>query len=322
MKKLFSIAAISIAIGILAFATQASAFTLPDPTDTLVPALGGYPVASYHGDFYSYSLPLLALNENLINGTAMGPGSPYYVASTPGAIKDDIVVATGASGGPLNDNSNWGLMDDAYPTPSGVHGSTTFSTTVTADPAPSFAASGDTTITWDATLSGLTNYLDGQDLIFFFNHNEDNSGNATEQSLWGWGRIALVDLQGNLTTKYLFFADNGTTYEPTASNFVLAPGQMNIGPYTINNNLGADQAAYAIISPELNDILNDLSNPLYSDYDVLQLELRLSGLSNGYEQLFIQRGDRVTNIIPEPASIVLLGTGLLGAFGLIRRKKK
>lgn len=324
MKRFSIITVISIVISLAAFLTQANAFSLPDPTSTLL-GLGGIPATSEHGDFYSYSLPLLALNEDIINGTGTGPGTPYYVVSTPGAIKDDIVVATGPGGGPVIDNSNWGLMDDAYETPNS-NSKTTFSTKVEPDPNPAFAAQGDTADTWDITLSALTNYLDGNNLIFFFNHNEKNSGGATQQDLYGWGRVALVDLEGNLTTKYFYFANpvegNYSIYEPLAGNYVYAPGQIVLGNYTINHNLGANQAAYAMISPDLNDILNNLDNPAYSDFDVMQLELRLKDLSNGYEQLFIQRADRVTNIIPEPGSLFLLGTGLLGAFGLIRRKKK
>jgi len=53
-------------------------------------------------------------------------------------------------------------------------------------------------------------------------------------------------------------------------------------------------------------------------YDSMQLELRLEELTNGYEQLFIDATP--TNDIPEPTTMILLGSGLLGLFGLKRKK--
>ena len=64
-----------------------------------------------YGDANSY-----ALQVNGVAAGSTGPGSLYYVNSTPGAIKDLIVVATGASGGPVN--TNVAGMDNALPTPS------------------------------------------------------------------------------------------------------------------------------------------------------------------------------------------------------------
>lgn len=69
-------------------AAQAAAFTLPAT---------GY---VQYADAQSYSLPLLAYLYDQANGGGVGPGNPFYVASTPGAIKDLVVIATGASGAP------------------------------------------------------------------------------------------------------------------------------------------------------------------------------------------------------------------------------
>ena len=39
-----------------------------------------------YGDGLSYSLPLLAYFYDHANGGGTGPGNPFYVSSTPGAI--------------------------------------------------------------------------------------------------------------------------------------------------------------------------------------------------------------------------------------------
>jgi len=67
-----------------------------------------------YGDGNSYALPVNALIYDAFNGGGTGPGNPFYVVSTPGAIQDLTVVATGSSGTPVT--TNYPSADDAYAT--------------------------------------------------------------------------------------------------------------------------------------------------------------------------------------------------------------
>ncbi|MBI2526679.1 MAG: hypothetical protein HYV93_11915 [Candidatus Rokubacteria bacterium] len=84
----------------------------------------------------------------------------------------------------------------------------------------------------------------------------------------------------------------------------------------MNHNLGADQAAWAVLSPALNAALaacqtNGIGGT-GCPWDSLSIRLDLDGLSNGYEQLFILTEDAVT-VVPEPTSLLLWGTTAVGA---------
>ncbi len=333
--------------------------------------------ASYvtYDDANSYALQV----DGVIAGST-GPGSLYYVNSTPGAIKDLIVVATGATGGPVN--TNVAGMDNALSTPSGVAGSNFFSGI------------------WNSTLTAFIGALGGLNPIFFFNNNQVNSGASTNQSLAVWAQVSLTGT--GQSTQYLTFSNTlhpyalfteggGGVFNGTAGGFsfgginataaslpdpfagtnastdyVLSGGAICLstapsisGPIgtpvsctssvphgsAINNNLGANQAAYALIAPALNAFLASWSSGS-SGYTDIHVELRFGcdpntvgtdgpdagtvggdagvgscigrDANNGFEQLFIGTAANVTQV-PEPGILGLLALGLLG-LGVVRRR--
>lgn len=295
--------------------------------------------AGQYGDFYSYSLPILAYSYDLANGGGTGPGNPFYISSTPGQIADDIVVATGVSGGPVT--TNIAGMDDAYATPTGVNGSPLFSTRVDTDPGGAGEFAGDSDTTWDARVETLLGFLGGEDLFFYFNNNQINSGAAANQNLYAAAQVILgSDAGGDLL--YFDFLNNGglgpildgdvTTYTSsgaydwsTFDDYVLSGGQIctnadvtafldcaDAGAVVFNHNLGADQAAYAVYSPELMAAL------LTGDYDYMRVDLGFTDLNNGYEQLFIRASTADNpNDIPLPSTLALF---MIGFLSLLRKK--
>jgi len=350
------------------------------PTPLTLPVASANNSATY-GDGVAYSLPVLGL----------------HVQSSPGQIDDCIVVATGPSGTGLT--TNFAGMDDAYATPNGSNSNPYFRTGDpgnTPDPGGGGQFVGDTATTWDTRLSALNTFLAGNDMVVYFNHNQVNSGASTNQDLFIWAQIALVDDAGVLPTLYYYFTSvpNSTglpnfgnpggnpllytgpqtpatcTY-PTGSDaacsfpkggvgtgtgsgdasfMVHAFGQICLdgpvgtgvpvpcsGPHVaeVNENLGANEAASAVVFPEINAILHAAN---FNGYDVLQADIRMgcnaatitggtcspgSVINNGYEQIFITQLTTTPGPpgggVPEPATVALVGLGLLA---LARRQKR
>lgn len=307
-----------------------------------------------------------ALQVNGVIAGSTGPGSPFYVNSSPGAIQDLIVVATGVNGGPAT--TNVAGMDNALSTPSGVSGSNFFGGI------------------WNSTLAAFKGFLGIENPLFFFNNNQVNSGASTNQQVAVWAQVSLTGTGqntqyltfSNLQSRYALFTEGGGgVFNGTAGGFsfgginataaslpdpfagtnartdyVLSGGAICLtatkvpvsctNPLAvggaINNNLGANQAAYALDAPALNTFLAGWSSA--SGYTDIHVELRfgcdpatagggVAGVgncigrdaNNGFEQLFIGTTANVTQVVPEPGMLGLLALGMLGLAATARRRK-
>lgn len=312
--------------------------------------------ASYvtYGDANSYALQV----DGVIAGST-GPGSLYYVNSTPGAIQDQIVILTGASG--TNVNTNLAGMDNAMQAVTGT--TNNFFSGV-----------------WNSTLAAFAGFT-GAAPIFFFNNNQVNSGASTNQNLAVWAQVSLTG--AGQTTKYFDFTNRDSPYAlfteggggvfmgnvgaytstgagpiagtNAATDYVLSGGAICLNgsipvscssPHTagpINNNLGANQAAYAIVAPELDAFLASWISGGFAGYTDIHVDLRYGcdpattnpdgslatqgtgscigrDANNGYEQLFVGTAASVLQV-PEPGILSLVALGLLGLAVTSRRRK-
>ena len=140
----------------------------------------------------------------------------------------------------------------------------------------------------------------------------------------------------NLATDYVL---SGGAICLTAAKVPVSCSSPSAVGGAINNNLGANQAAYAIDVPELNTFLNSYRTggfPLYTD---IHVNLRfgcdtatagggVAGVgncirrdaNNGFEQLFIGTTANVSQV-PEPGILGLLALGILGLAATARRRK-
>jgi len=93
------------------------------------------------------------------------------------------------------------------------------------------------------------------------------------------------------------------------------------GGQPVNQNLGANNAAFALFSQAAQNALDCVLPGGGACYTTMSVDLRMSAEDNGYEQLFILPGQFVVSI-PEPASISVVGGGLLLLGLTLRRRQK
>ena len=300
------------------------------------------------GDFSVYSLALLSAQAQFastgtIPTTNPKPGDPFYVASDPGELSNNgyIVYGTGTNNSGVVTNGAGTLIDNAQQQATGSV--STYKVSPATETMPTFT--GDLTTSWDGTLSAIRTELaagstpNGQ-FVVYFNLNETGGNGLDGIDLLTWFHITLKDINGGLADKNYYLTGNtGSTTAPSLSdlsdpNWVYVHGticisatagflgfgpcttaQTDLGGRNVNQNLGANEAAFAIYNPELSSLVLD------SGYDIISGEWEFAALNNGFEQFFSALTPVGRQKVPEPASIALLGLGLLGvAFSRRRRQ--
>ncbi|WP_034923381.1 PEP-CTERM sorting domain-containing protein [Candidatus Accumulibacter vicinus] len=196
-----------------------------------------------HGDALVYSMPVAnyQFGFNTNNG-------PYAISSTPGAIQDLTVIATGSSGGPVTTNVSG--VDNAYATPSG-NGSLPYFYPNSTNSNGEALIANNLADTWDASLSALKGILGNDQMVFFFNNNQINRGGAATQSLAIWARIWITDDGGN---------NVGVAYELTNDDSMYAlttagGGGTFLGDPTTYTAPGAGAGNPSSVAPGATDFL-------------------------------------------------------------------
>lgn len=109
------------------------------------------------------------------------------------------------------------------------------------------------------------------------------------------------------------------TVNKTTGQFITFGANNALGD-VINQNLGANQAAFALYNPELDAAVRG------GGYAYIRISAKMAGIENGYEQFFIRPTQiGVPEPIPEPASIAVWSlfavTGCVAAFKRRLRQK-
>jgi hypothetical protein len=326
---------------------QIQTFTpLPSPNCGTVTSFALTSNCITFGDFNVYSLALLYAqttfaSTGIVPTTNANPGDPFHVKSAPGELGNAgyIVFATGTNNNGVVTNGNGTLIDDAQQSSSGNASQPPLISGPSTETSPAFL--GDSQNTWDATLSAMRAELGNGtgDFAMYFNLNETGQDGLAGLDLLTWLRVTLTDADGILPNQSFYLTGStGSTTAPTNSadpNYVYVHGSICIsstagflgfGPCTtaqtalggrnVNQNLGANQAAFAISNPTLSALVLDAN----SGYEFFRASWQIAETNNGYEQFFAALTP--SQSVPTPGVVLLLGIGLLGGLRVARRASR
>lgn len=200
-----------------------------------------------HGDALVYSMPVANYQFGFNTNTG-----PYAISSTPGAIKDLTVIATGASGKPVTENVAG--VDNAYETPNAglpyFYPNSGNLNTPNPNGAPALIANNGAN-TWDASLLALKSILGSDQMVFFFNNNQVNSGGAADQTLAVWARIWITDTGGNNVGVAYELTNDDSKYDLTTQG----GGGTFLGDPTTYTAPGAGAGNPSSVAPGATDFL-------------------------------------------------------------------
>lgn len=199
--------------------TAISVFGCPALASPIVandPALAPYTLQ--YGDFSIVSLAFANAGTGTTN---------YTVQSSPGQLRNDIVVGTGAGGSYFNGVPGKAMSlpgsDNPYTTESGDGTSTYFATgnAISAPhPGPTGQFSNDAGNSWNIETSVLKSYLGGQNAVFYFNLNETGTTDVLSGTdLLIWAKVTITAGANPLLAPAESFYLAGNPFDPNGATF-------------------------------------------------------------------------------------------------------
>lgn len=335
--KKYLLSALFLGASLLTLGTAQAALVLPGPN-----AMSTGPA---HDDFYVYPLELIAQCAAAGDPRCL-PASGLPVASSTGAWDPLLLIYQQVGGndnyhlsGPFT-NIATDMVDNPFRAPSGI--ASTFSMNADNEPghfsnvnnaSPEFA--GDLIGTWEASLSSVMAYLNGGQLLFLFDNNQE--GGIASNFLHIWGQINITDAAG--VSHACFELSNSGEFTGCGTDgsndadFVVAgefcvdavtgaaiPGitakaDCAAPNYWLSNNLGSNNAEFAAFSPGLNAGLAGWAAAGY----FMSVNLKMNQLTDGNEQLAIY-SIQGPQPVPEPGTLWLFALALLAMAGLRRHR--